>query len=623
MRSILRLWNLMVRIGRVATTRPLHRSKRLGRLLKEYVAFQGGWRHATFKGIPQAYRLLKAEGPRRVLHRIVRLDVAKQVVKLEDELKAEALLRTQAERLNHKPLISLVVPVYRIKPRYLEDCIRSVAEQYYPNWELILVDDCSKKRRLTRLMQDWADRDARIRCIPLKQNVNISACTNVGIESARGDYIGFLDHDDVLTKDALVRVVERLTERPDADVVYSDSDKMDRFGNCFEPFYKPSWSPAYFRSVMYVGHLLVVRSQLLREVGGCDGRFDGVQDFELMLRLSEVTDRIEHVPHILYHWRVIPGSLAREATAKPRINELQQKAVQQHLDRLNIPGKAIGSENGHRIQVLPKPRSKAPLVSVMIPTRDRPELIGPCLDSLFKNTDYPNFEVLVGDNETEDPEAIAIFDKYPIRRVELPGKFHFAAFNNTLAKAARGEYLLLLNNDTEILQSDWLDQLMLHAEQPGVGAVGPMLVYDDGTIQHAGVILGPRGTADHLMRFFPADTDGYVGSLPSVREVSAVTGACLLVDREKYEACGGLNEKFRRHYEDLDFCLDLSERGFVNLYVGSVRLMHHESKTRGSYYDFTDRILLLDRWEHRIDRGDPYYNPNFDAQHVDYSLRVA
>jgi GT2 family glycosyltransferase len=263
------------------------------------------------------------------------------------------------------------------------------------------------------------------------------------------------------------------------------------------------------------------------------------------------------------------------------------------------------------------------LVSILIPTKDHPELIGPCLETLFEQTSYRNFEVVVGDNETTDAEARAILDRYPVTRIPLPDSFHFATFNNRMSRVARGEYLLLLNNDTEVIQPDWIESLLLHAEQDDVGAVGPVLLYPDRTVQHAGVILGPRGTADHLMRGFPGDADGYAGSLQAAREVTAVTGACLLVRRAHYAACGGLNECFRRHYEDVDFCLRLRSRGLRNICVGNAKMLHHESKSRGDRYDFTDRILLLDYWELWMRQGDPYYNPAFDPRCVDYSARVA
>ncbi|MFM9057613.1 MAG: glycosyltransferase [Planctomycetaceae bacterium] len=528
-----------------------------------------------------------------------------------------------ADDCSYAPLMSVIVPVYGTPAGLLQRMIDSVRQQAYGNWELCLVDDASPQPHVRPILERAAAGDPRIRVVFRDSNGNISAATNTGIEMARGEFIAFLDHDDELTADALLAVVRALNDAPDTDVVYTDQDKIDLAGRRSEPFHKPAWSPAYFESVMYVGHLLVVRASLLRETGGCDSTFDGVQDFELMLRLGEVTRKIVHLPRILYHWRKIPGSIASDSSAKRGIDELQRKAVQAHLDRLRIKAVATAGRSAHRVRVVPAPRSREPLVSILIPSRDHPELIGPCLESLFGKTSYKAFEVVVGDNETTDPDALRILARHPVTRVPLPGKFHFAAFNNRMAAQARGEYLLLLNNDTEVVQPNWLDTMLLYAEQDDVGAVGPLLLYDDGTVQHAGVILGPRGTADHVMRGFPGDADGYAGSLQAARDVTAVTGACLLVRRDRYMACGGLNETYGRHYEDVDLCLRLRRLGLRNIFVGGARMLHHESKSRGSYYDFTDRVLLLDHWETWIRRGDPYYNAAFDPERIDYSLRAA
>jgi GT2 family glycosyltransferase len=526
------------------------------------------------------------------------------------------------DSLTARPLISLVMPVYNVEDSWLSKAVNSVRAQVYSEWELCIVDDASTRMDLRPLLEELAATDHRIKVAFRSQNGNISAATNDGIRMARGEFVALLDHDDELAPDALLQIARLLNDKPQTDVIYTDQDKIDNLQVRREPFFKPDWSPEYFRSVMYVGHLLAVRRTLLGEVGGCDSRFDGVQDYELSLRLSEKTRRIEHVPQILYHWRTVPGSLAHDANAKQDIDRLQQQAVQEHLDRLNIPAVAV-ARGGHRVTIRPKPRSMGPRISIMIPSKDQPECLKACLGSLFEKTSYRNFEVIVGDNNTTDPEALKVLDRYPLKRLPLPGPFCFARCNNRMAQHAAGEYLLLLNNDTEVVDADWLEHLLMYAEQQDVGAVGPLLTYPDGTVQHAGVVLGPRGTADHVMRGFVADCDGYAGSLKAARDVSAVTGACLLVGRTRYDACGGLNERFQRHYEDVDFCLRLRRQGLRNVFVGAVRLIHHESKSRGTQYNYTDRVLLLDWWEKDILRGDPYYNPNFDPHRTDYAVRRA
>ncbi len=526
------------------------------------------------------------------------------------------------ETLTARPLISLVMPVYNVEDSWLRKAVDSVRNQVYPDWELCIVDDASTRTHVRTLLEELAAADARIKVMFRQDNGNISAATNDGIRIAAGEFVALLDHDDELAPDALLRVARLLNEKPQTDVVYTDQDKIDDRQARREPLFKPDWSPEYFRSVMYVGHLLAVRRTLLEQVRGCDSRFDGVQDFELLLRLSERTHRIEHIPRVLYHWRSVPGSLAHDGNAKQNIDQLQQQAVQEHLDRLKIPAVAV-ARGGHRVTVRPKPRAAGPRISIMIPTKDQPECLQACLGSLFEKTSYPNFEVIVGDNNTTDPTALKVLNRYPIKRLPLPGPFCFARCNNRMAQHATGEYLLLLNNDTEVVEADWLEHLLMYAEHEDVGAVGPMLTYPDGTVQHAGVILGPRGTADHVMRGFMADCDGYAGSLIAARDVTAVTGACLLVAKSKYDACGGLNERFQRHYEDVDFCLRLRRLGLRNVFVGAVKLIHHESKSRGNQYNYTDRVLLLDWWEKDILKGDPYYNPNFDPHSTDYSVRRA
>ncbi|QGJ71855.1 O-antigen biosynthesis glycosyltransferase rfbC [Planctomycetales bacterium 10988] len=550
------------------------------------------------------------------------VDPYESYLQYEKEQKpSRETLQKRCEKLTYRPLISVVIPLYNTPSEFLHKAIKSVEKQIYENWELWLIDDASPKRHVLTIAEAAQNRDARVKVYSRPQNGNISAATNDGFARAQGEFVALLDHDDELTEDALSEIITYLNEHPDTDIIYTDQDKKDTTGKRHTPFFKPDWSLEYFRSVMYVGHLLVARKTLIEEVGGSDSEFDNVQDYELMLRMCEKTSKIAHIPKILYHWRAIPGSIAEDAAAKCDVDALQEKAVQNHLNRMNFPGLAIGGYQGHRVTIRPLPRETGPLVSIMIPTKDQPDYIGRCLKSIYQKTAYRNFEVILANHQTEDAFALEIMKRYPTKVLDVSGEFHFAGFNNQMAKVAQGEYLLLLNNDTEIIHSDWLDHLLLYAEQEDVGAVGPKLIYPDKTVQHAGVILGPRGTADHLMRNFPHDCDGYCGSLNTTKEVSAVTAACLLISKEKYLKVGGLNELYKRHYEDLDFCLKLRREGYRNLYVGTTELIHHESKTRGKKYNYTARVLILDQWEEMIEKGDPYYNCNFAPDSVDYTMR--
>lgn len=516
------------------------------------------------------------------------------------------------------PFFSVLTPTHNTKPEWIAEAALSLLNQTFSDWEWCVVDDGSDDRETKKLLDLLRTVSHRLR-VADSPGKGISAATNHALARARGDYVCFLDHDDLLHPTALEVMRERLGEG--YDVVYSDEDKLeDASGELVEPFFKPDWSPEYFRGVMYVGHLLCVRRELAVRTQ-FDSAFDGVQDFEFMLRLSESNPRIAHVPRVLYHWRKTPGSIAESAEAKPDIVVLQARAVNAHLGRLQLPARAEPAELPHRLKIIPAKRETNARVSIIIPTRDAPEIFGRCLKSIFEKTSYPDFEVVIIDNDTTDPAALALIEQYPVRRIPFPGRFNFSRANNQGAEAASGELLLFLNNDTEIVSEEWLQHLVYYAEQADVGAVGALLLYENGTVQHAGVALGMRGTADHTMRGFQSDVDGYAGSLVCAREVSAVTGACLMMRKSLFQEIGGFNEHFFTAYQDVDLCLRLRERGLRIIYTPQVVAVHHESVSRKSYYDMVDRMLLLDRWEPVIERGDPYYNRNLVLERGDYSLR--
>lgn len=517
-----------------------------------------------------------------------------------------------------EPLISIITPIHNTKPEWMAEAALTILNQTFPNWEWCLVDDHSDNRETVKLLESLGNLSPRVRVAAAPAR-GISAATNHGLELARGKYVCFLDHDDLLHPRALEAMHEKL--EGGFQVVYSDEDKLDdESGGLVEPFFKPDWSPEYFRGAMYVGHLLCVERGLALATK-FDSAFDGVQDFEFMLRLSERAPRIGHVPAILYHWRKTPGSIAGSTDAKPRIGKLQQDAVNAHLERLQLPARAEQTPLPHRLQIVPAKRDPAPRISIIIPTRDAADVFGRCLESVFEKTSWPNFEVVVMDNDTTDPAALALMEKFPARRLPFPGRFNFSRANNEGAAAATGELLVFLNNDTEVVSNDWLEHLAYYAGQPDVGAAGALLAYDDRTVQHAGVALGMRGTADHVMRRFPIDVDGYAGSLVCAREVSAVTGACLMIRKALFNEVGGFNPHFFTAYQDVDLCLRLRARGLRIVATPRALLFHHESVSRQGYYDMIDRMLLLDRWEDVIEAGDPYYNRNLDLERGDYSRR--
>lgn len=539
-------------------------------------------------------------------------------------LSVRAMVQKISTRLSssvqrgERPMFSILTPTFNTRPEWLAEAALSLLDQSVTDWEWCLVDDGSTSRELRALLEKLAALDRRFR-VKFSEGGGISSATNQALEMAAGEYVGFLDHDDLLAPLALERMKEEFGKGCDA--VYSDQDKLnDETRQLVEPFYKPVWSPEYLRGAMYVGHLLCVRRELAASLR-FNGEFDGVQDFEFMLRLGESTKKIRHIPAVLYHWRIVPGSIADRVDAKGRVDELQQKAVTAHLSRLGHAATAEHTHLPHRLRITPARRQFHPRISVIVPTRDAPTLISQCLGSLYEKTSYPNFEVLLVDNDTTDREALAAMRRHPARRVLLPNPFNYSRANNVGAQHAEGEYLVFLNNDTEVVSADWLDHLLYYAEQPDVGAAGAVLLYPDNTVQHAGVVLGMRGTADHVMRRFPAGVDGYAGSLVCAREVSAVTAACLMIRKELFLSIGGLNEHFFTAYQDVDLCLRLRQRQLRIVCTPQAVLYHHESVSRKDHYDMIDRMLLLDQWQETIERGDPFYNRNLDLERGDYSPR--
>ena len=538
-----------------------------------------------------------------------------------DHYLDDSALTQESDEFSYRPLISVVMPTYNTPRGYVQSAIASVQGQLYPKWELCICDDASTSRETVDALREVASKDKRIKVAFSNRNGGISTATNKAVEMAQGDFIALLDHDDELARDALHAVVKLLNEDSDADVVYTDQDKIDRQGRPSEPFYKPDWSPVMLRCVMYVGHLLVIKRGLWQELGGLDPNFDGVQDYEIMLRVSEVNARVRHIPRILYHWRKIPGSVAFGLDEKAGIEELQVGAVRAHLARSAVPAVAARHpRHRHRVIIQPKRPQVHPLVGIVIPTKDAPDLIGRCLQSVFEASTYPSYEVVVVDNQTTDEDALSILRSYPLKIVPLNERFNYSRANNLGVQEARGDYVVLLNNDTEVITPDWLEQLLFHVTLPNVGAVGPLLIYPNRTVQHAGVVLGFRGTADHVMRGFPVGADGYAGSLCCPREVSAVTGACMMMRRSDYLALGGMIEHYASHYQDLDLCLRVVRSGKRILYVPHTVLVHHESASRGGFYDYIDRALLLDTWGSLIADGDRFYNPNFSLETPDYAL---
>ena len=520
------------------------------------------------------------------------------------------------EALASRPLISVVMPTYETEPRHLREAIWSVATQEYPNWELVIVDDGSTSRSTHRELTRWGARDERIAVRMLDRNSGISAATNHAIEQCRGELVAFLDHDDALTADALLRMARAFGEA-EVDVAYSDQDKITARGERTDPFLKPDWSPVYALGAMYVGHLLVARRDLIREAGGLDPAFDGIQDFELLLRMSERSDRIRHVDRVLYHWRAIAGSVALDPSAKQGIDELQARAVNEHLRRCAIRARAVShGEIEHRVRLEPGAADSDPSVSVVIPARDGKT---GALAPLLERTSYPRLEVVVvqpnwvGGNGAATDAVLHLRD---------PGDtFNPGRVANLGAARSSGEWLLFLGEETEVTERDWIQRLLAHAELPGVGAVAPALTLPDGRVDEAGLAIGLYDPVVAAMQGFPADSDGYYGSLSCAREVSALGMHCLLIRRSDFDRVGGFEEAYSRQHQAHDLCMRLANLGLSCVCApGPLTIANSTEAQRLADFDVADRALFVERFYKRLQAGDPYYNRGFFRAAADYAL---
>jgi GT2 family glycosyltransferase len=546
----------------------------------------------------------------------------------EFEQPDETLMRLKLSAFGLRPLISLLVPVYRPCPADLDRAIASVQRQSYPNWELCLVDDGSDSTEVAAVLSRAAAADARIRVATLAHHGGISAASNAALALARGGYVALLDHDDELAPDALFHVVDALNRSPEAAFVYSDEDKIDAEGNRYEPFFKPDWSPDLLLSDNYVCHFLVARRDLVDRAGGFRGEFDGAQDHELALRLSEGAATIVHIPRVLYHWRAVTGSAALELDAKPRAAEAARLAVEDHLHRRGIDAAVTSGLWPQRLRVryaIP-PASR---VSILIPSGGDVAALRSCLETLCTRTAYPDFELLVVDNSPRHAVERLVrsfrHNQRTVRYLDWRGKpFNFAAMNNAAARQCDSPLLLFLNDDTEAIAPDWLEAMVELAARPDVGAVGAKLLYPDGRIQHAGVVLDVFECGGHAFRGLPASARHYFDFPDVIRNVSAVTAACMLVRRGVFEKAGGFDEiRFPIAFNDVDLCLRIGRLGFRNLCTPHAVLYHRESlsrRRRGMILDPAGAASMRTYWKDSM-VDDPFYSPNLTRTAEDYSLR--
>jgi glycosyltransferase involved in cell wall biosynthesis len=557
-------------------------------------------------------------------------------VKRYDTLTDEELknMKIRQTGFSVKPLISIIIPVYNPKLQWLEQAIESVCRQVYPDWELCIADDASTDPEVRKLLIEYQDKDPRIKVVFRGKNGHISACSNSALEIANGEWIALLDHDDLLSINALFWVVDAINKYPDAKLLYSDEDKIDDKENRSIPYFKCDWNQDLFYSQNMVSHLGIYQADLSKRAGRFRVGFEGSQDYDLALRCIELIDssQIHHIPHVLYHWRIHGKSTALLSNTKPYAMLAGERALNEHFLRCNINAVAQLIGYGYRVRyALP---GNPPLVSIIVPTRNGLHFLRSCIQSIKKLTTYPNYEIIVVDNGSDNAETLAYLNKpdYPekqfrVMRIDQP--FNYSALNNKAVKEAKGEYIALVNNDVQVISPGWLNEMMGIAVQKGIGAVGAKLYYADHSIQHAGIILGlgAHGVAGCAHNRLKRGNKGYFGRASLINSYSAVTAACMVVRKALYEKMNGFNEvDLPIAYNDVDFCLRLRESGYRNVFTPYAELYHHESSTRGmdlipeEQARFATEIeYFKKRWSHLL-LNDPMYNPNLSLEFSDFSL---
>ena len=541
--------------------------------------------------------------------------------------KINSFLEAQA----WKPRISVVMPTYNSNIDFLIGAVASVRQQSYSNWELCIADDGSQDEKVLSFLKNLSKED-KIDVVFRSENGHIAIATNSALELATGDFVTFLDHDDKLHPHALAAIVAYLNKNQTADIFYTDEDKLDQYNNRSEPFFKPTWSPDLLLSQNYICHLAVYRKTLLDGLNGFRVGTEGAQDYDLILRATEKTDKIIHIPHVLYHWRAAPGSTALELGEKNYAQESANTALKDAIGRRGINSDVIetGLAVYHRVKYhLPIP---PPKVSIIIPTKDRIDLLSVCINGLLHNTDYENVEILIIDNESQEEKTREYFDSLEkiekIRIVSFPGEFNFSAINNFAVGKSSGEVVVLLNNDVEIIHKDWLTELVSHAMRPGIGAVGCRLYYPDDYVQHDGIIVGIGGVAGYAHPRMERSASGAFGRSSVICNYSAVTAAVLAIKRSTFNEVSGFDEEnLAVAFNDVDFCLRLGEAGYRNLYTPFAELYHHESVTRGPDTDpdkatrfEKEALYMKKRWASEIE-NDIYYNPNLSLKEG-YSIEL-
>ena len=559
-------------------------------------------------------------------------ETARREIARKNTLSAAERLRQQTRRFPRDLRFSILVPLFNPPEDELRAMLSSVLAQTYRGWELCLADGSGKGSSARDICAEYQARDARIHYGRLEKNLGISGNTNAALAMASGDYIALLDQDDMLHPSALYDIAEVICAE-DADLVYTDEATFRRRPeDAYNPHFKPDYAPDTLRSINYICHFTVFRRDLLdRAGGGFRSRFDGSQDYDLILRLTEKARKIVHLPRVRYYWRASETSVAQDIGAKRYAVDAAKAALREHLSRVGLPGEVLDTAvpTAYRIRY----RLLAePLVSILVPTKDHIADLKRCVDSVREKTTYPRWEMILIENNSTDPETFRYYESLAddprIRVVRYEGGFNYSAINNFGFQHAKGDQILLLNNDTEVLSPDWIQEMLMFAQREDVGAVGAKLYYPDHTIQHAGLGVGILNVAGHYHRGFDGDAPGYFGRLAYAQNVTAVTGACLMIPRRVYEAVHGLDESFAVAFNDVDLCMRVREAGYLVVFTPFAELTHYEFTSRGQedtpekqarFLSETERFT--DRWAKELAQGDPYYNVNLTRTKEDFSIR--
>lgn len=573
------------------------------------------------------YRVLKGAGPMPVDKR--------KLKKIAEDYYISAQRREQEENAQFPKDIkfSVLVPLYNTPESFLKAMIESVQAQTYKNWELCLADGSDKEHSFVgEICKKYADGDRRIKYEKLERNLGISENTNACIRMATGEYIALFDHDDLLHPSALYEVMRAICEHG-ADFIYTDENTFsEEPRDAYNPHFKPDFSPDTLRSYNYICHLSAFSRELLDSVGYFRSEYDGSQDYDLILRLTEKAKKVFHIRKILYYWRAHKNSVAQDIGAKPYTVTAAKKALAAHLERCGLKGEVLDSSVPTTYHIKYEIDGN-PLISVIIPNKDHTDDLDICLKSLYEKSSYKNFEVIIVENNSTEKATFeyyeAIAQKHGnVKIVKWEGNFNYSAINNFGVNYAKGEFILLLNNDVEIINGSCLEEMLMFAQRKDVGAVGAKLYYSDDTVQHAGVILGLGGTAGHAHKHFGRSHPGYMARASIAQNLSACTAACLMMRRDVFDEVGGLDESFEVAFNDVDLCMKIRKKGYLVVFTPYAELYHYESKSRGN--DSTPEKLerfrgeidrFKEKWQKQLDNGDPYYNPNLTLTRDDFSLK--